>query len=189
MSRWVAVTTALAQGTPSFPADRNPLPSRTNREKGFLKQNVQQSNSFQAYCGLCFYISFFSKFNIPQREQKGILTSGFIRMSGGGWVCPLPWQWPWCVGDHTLVRLPSNRKAPSAKWRMVSLHLGNNRKTPQRNHNVFLAFILFSLSQLPSNAKLSCQVRGWAASPSPDLRSLFTSFAQSHIQTPATGPA
>lgn len=101
MSRWVATTAALAQRTSSFPADRNPLPSQTSREKSFLKQNVQQSNSFQAYCGLYFYISLFSKFNICQREQKGILTSGFTRMSGGGWVCPLPWQCLWCVSDHT----------------------------------------------------------------------------------------
>lgn len=66
MSSRVAETVAAAQETSSFAADRNPPPSRTSREKGFLKKNVWQSNSFHVYWGLYFYISLFSKFNIPQ---------------------------------------------------------------------------------------------------------------------------
>lgn len=94
------MTAASAQGTSSFPADRNPLPPWTSKEKGILKQNVWQSNSFQVYWGLYFYISLFDKFNIPQSGHKRPLQpQDFISISGGGWVCPLLWQCPWCVGD------------------------------------------------------------------------------------------
>jgi len=74
------VTAALAQGTSSFPADRDPLPPWTSREKGFSKQNDWQSNLIHVYWVLYFYISLFSEFNIPQCRQKGTSTSGF---SGG----------------------------------------------------------------------------------------------------------
>lgn len=82
-------TAAPAQGISSFPADRKPLPPRTSREKDFLKQNVWQSNSFWAYWGLYFYISLFSSSIFPSVSKRAFQPQDFVRISGGGWACPL----------------------------------------------------------------------------------------------------
>lgn len=102
------------------------------------------------FTGVYIFLSLFSKFNIPQCGQKGISTLGFYQNFRK--VCPPPLTVP-------VMRrwLPGNRKAPSTKWKMVNLHLGNNRRKK-----------IPCLSWFPSNTKPSCQARGWAASPPPD---------------------
>lgn len=68
------VTAAPVQGNSSFPADRDPLPPQASREKGFLNQNVWQSNSCQVYWGL-----YFSKL-IQQVQHSPVWAKGHFNL-------------------------------------------------------------------------------------------------------------